>query len=346
MITIDPIIRPSKKSSSVDTTQIMKEVDQKFSNLIGEAPENLDTIKELANAVENIPTKTSQLENDVPYVLKSEVEVKVEVRNGVYIVDLDGNLLDPKVFIGTADDVTGIGLITDNGKWIVALDEWFSSTLSTSEWNGNTKSAWGGQNIKVTGCFTSNYENKALLDFDGETNTNAIIAQLKGTSDGESGYIGAPAAEYCRAYSKGYKGVGEWYLPSAGEYNEVVLNKDAISVILTKLGKKSLLESYDTWSSSQYDKYYAWFYDWNNSNWTTHDKKINRVVRPICKLEQLKKSLKGKVSEIEFKTVEIEDHLSNVYIKSEVDAKILELQTVINNYINGTSQVSELDNDN
>ena len=34
---------------------------------------------------------------------------------------------------------------------------------------------------------------------------------------------------------------------------------------------------------------------------------------------------------------------NNYYTKSEVDTKILELQTLINNYINGTSQVSELD---
>ena len=47
MITIDPIKRPPKKSSSVDTTEIMKEVDQKITNLIDGAPETLDTIKEL-----------------------------------------------------------------------------------------------------------------------------------------------------------------------------------------------------------------------------------------------------------------------------------------------------------
>ena len=40
----------------------------------------------------------------------------------------------------------------------------------------------------------------------------------------------------------------------------------------------------------------------------------------------------------------INNNLSNnYYTKSEVDAKILELQTLINNYINGTPQVSKLD---
>lgn len=77
MITIDPIKRPPKKSSTVDTTEIMKEVDQKFADLIDGAPDKLNTIKELAEAVANIPkidnlatkeeipTKISQIENDI-----------------------------------------------------------------------------------------------------------------------------------------------------------------------------------------------------------------------------------------------------------------------------------------
>lgn len=55
------------------------------------------------------------------------------------------------------------------------------------------------------------------------------------------------------------------------------------------------------------------------------------------------KFIKERISDLETKTVGIENQLSNVYTKSEMDAKILELQTLINNYINGTSQVSELD---
>ena len=68
MITIDPIKRPPKKSSSVDI--IIKEVDQKIADLIGEAPENLNTLKELADAVGNINNVNDLLKN---YALKSEI---------------------------------------------------------------------------------------------------------------------------------------------------------------------------------------------------------------------------------------------------------------------------------
>lgn len=54
MITIDPIKRPPRKSSAIDKDELMKEVDQKFLDLIDGAPEKLDTIKELADAVGNI----------------------------------------------------------------------------------------------------------------------------------------------------------------------------------------------------------------------------------------------------------------------------------------------------
>ena len=254
-------------------------------------------LKERVSDLEdNIPTKLSQLENDVPYALKSDVEVEVKVENGVYIVDLNGTLHDPNTFTGTADQVTGIGLVTDNGSWIVALDEWYSTSESTA-WNGNIRSAWGGYYKTVTGCWigTSGH----LNDFDGEANTDAIIAQLKDTTDSYSKYYtGAPAAEYCRAYSKGYKDVGSWYLPAVGELNEIVLNKDAINAILTKLGKNNLSKNSYTWSSSQSNSSDAWDYRWSTSTWGSGSKSGDSGVRPICKLE-LKKPLKERIKDLE-----------------------------------------------
>jgi hypothetical protein len=224
---------------------------------------------------------------NVSYILDTNevfYEKKETIANGVYIVDLEGNLLDPNTFTGTADDVTGIGLVTDKVKMIVALDEWYSNSASTA-WNGNKKSAWGGHSTEVTGCFTNNIESQALLDFNGEANTDAIISQLKDTTDSYSqDYTGAPAAEYCRAYSKGYKDVGSWYLPAIGEYNEIVLNKDAINSILTKLGKNILSKNNYIWSSSQNNSYYAWSYRWSNSYWTSDYKNYDCGVRPVCAL--------------------------------------------------------------
>ena len=55
MIIIDPIKRPSRKSFAAVKDELMQEIDQKFSNLVGGAPETLDTLKELADALGNNP---------------------------------------------------------------------------------------------------------------------------------------------------------------------------------------------------------------------------------------------------------------------------------------------------
>ena len=130
MITIDPIKRPPKKSSSVDTTEIMKEVDQKFADLIDGAPDNLNTIKELAEAVANSPridnleTKVTELEN------KKIPEATVETVGGVKkfeIMDLQdksnidnlykayNTLVEQMVNAGVAEDTRFVDLGLPSG---------------------------------------------------------------------------------------------------------------------------------------------------------------------------------------------------------------------------------------
>ena len=78
MITIDTVKRPPRKSSTIDKDALMKEIDQKFSNLIDGAPETLDTLKELADALGNNPD-ILQMINDKAN--KSEVYTKSEIDN-------------------------------------------------------------------------------------------------------------------------------------------------------------------------------------------------------------------------------------------------------------------------
>lgn len=301
-----------------------KTVEEIINNIKSDYVNNktLDQIINQKADIAEIPTKVSQLENDADYLPNT-----TQLANGVYVVDLNGNLCDADTYDGT--DVTGIGLVTDKGAWVVALDEWYSTSSSTA-WNGN-KSAWGGYGTEVTGCFTTTTSSStAITDFNGEANTDAIIAQLSGTSDGQSGYTGAPAAEYCRAYSKGYKGVGEWYLPAAGELNEIVLNKDAINAVLTKLGKNSLSKNSYSWSSSQCGSDFAWYYHWGSSAWSTYRKNNSLGVHPIAKLivppsitsriESLENN-KADKSEIPTKVSQLENDVPYA-LKSEVEVKV------------------------
>ena len=125
----------------------------------------------------------------------------------------------------SGSNATGVGVITDTVRLIVAPDEWYTTDGSDYDgaWNGNKRSAWGGYGQVVSSDGSASSIEEAITDFTGSTNTDQIISDLKGTTDDYGKYYtGAPAAEYCRAYSKGCKGVGEWYLPAAGELNVTV----------------------------------------------------------------------------------------------------------------------------
>lgn len=102
MITIDPIKRPPRKSSAIDKDEIMKEVDQKFSNLVEGAPEKLDTIKELADAIENLPnldnyaTKEaldSNTQSLKDLIIKNSDEVSIGITVDAKYVMTDGTVM-------------------------------------------------------------------------------------------------------------------------------------------------------------------------------------------------------------------------------------------------------------
>lgn len=162
--------------------------------------------------------------------IRRNVNIVYEVvEYGVFIMDASGNIGNVNDWT-SAKGVTGVVLITPENEFVIAPRNWYTyNSDDDGAWNGNTRSAWGGYNKNITGIKTTTSESDAITDFNGSANTDAIISQLKGTTDNYSRYYtGAPAAEYCRAYSNGCKGAGQWYLPAAGEMNQIVLNKAAI----------------------------------------------------------------------------------------------------------------------
>lgn len=202
---------------------------------------------------------------------------------GVCIVDADGDLVDVASWTG-GSNATGIYVSDGEHSLIVAPDEWHTYKGSDDgAWNGNKKSAWGGRSKTVSNIVTTTDESTALTDFAGSSNTDQIISQLKGTTDEYSSYYtGAPAAEYCRAYSKGCKGVGEWYLPAMGEVNVIATNKDAINEALTKISGENLGSDGSIWTSTQADDKYAWHCNWYSGIFIDASKAFDGGVRPIC----------------------------------------------------------------
>lgn len=206
---------------------------------------------------------------------------------GVFIVDVEGGLNDVSSWNGV--QATGVALITDEVSIVIAPEYWYTYNSSNDgAWNGNNMSAWGGHGKTVTGIKTTTSESDAITDFAGSANTDAIISQLTGTTDSYSYYYtGAPAAEYCRAYSNGCKGAGQWYLPAAGEMNQIVLNRTAIEEALTAISGElfNSLESEQTWTSTQYSSESAWYCYWLSNRFSFNFKSHGYKVRPITTLK-------------------------------------------------------------
>jgi hypothetical protein len=105
---------------------------------------------------------------------------------------------------------------------------------------------WGGHNTNITALPDIMTNTDALLDFSGETNTSAIVAQL-GNNNGT-----IYAAKICAdlvAY-----GFDDWYLPAAGELHEIYKKIGAIGNGCGEGPKNHIY-----WSSSEYSLNLAWY---------------------------------------------------------------------------------------
>ena len=311
MITIDPIKRPPKKSSSVDTTEIMKEVDQKITNLIDGAPETLDTIKELADAIENLPNLdnfvTNETLNKLLAVSKYEF-VDLGLPSGLKWATCNVGATKPEDFglyfaWGETQGYTGI---TDEKQF-----SWSDYKLCDGSSNiltkYSTKSSYGTVDNLTTleqvddAAYTSDntcrMPTKAELE-ELTANTTSTFETLNGVNG--------------RRFTSKTNG-NSIFVPAAGGCG----NGSVDSV-----GSVCLL-----WSSSLYDNspksgWFLYFYSGGVSMYgsTRCDGLTVRAVQEANISSKFDpKETVSKLSDLESKTVEIENQLSNVYTKEEVD---------------------------
>ena len=118
--------------------------------------------------------------------------------------------------------------------------------------------------------------------------------------------MGASAAEYCRAYSRGSKGAGEWYLGAVGEWIEIGQNLTEVQTCLSLIGQKLPTQTYSNVTEnkkyqitstqynrkSDYDGYpglygYEYCYVYciqSNPSQYYNSRIFEGSVRPICQL--------------------------------------------------------------
>lgn len=156
--------------------------------------------------------------------------------NGVYIQHINRKLYTTSEWESGAfsnDDANGVALITDNARFVIAKSQSTSSAWSSSAYS------------LVDGILTTTDANVAKTDFAGYENTQLMLA----TDTSGAGYT---CANY--TFPNGDKG----YLPSLGEFCEVILNISAINSALTLVGANEFIGFASYWTSTQGASDSAW----------------------------------------------------------------------------------------
>lgn len=155
-------------------------------------------------------------------------------------------------------DETATGL-TVMSNWLIGTDGSQSSTDTSYKWQ-NSNFDWG-----IT---KYNDETGVKTDFNGKSNTAAIIAAIKAydttnSTDNITGNIGDVIQKY---HTEGTI-AGDWYIPACGEAYKLYENRTALLASFNKINSASssaglsgsvLLTTNYIWSSSEYNSDTAW----------------------------------------------------------------------------------------
>ena len=246
----------TKSELNTHATEAKEYTDTVINNLVNAAPDTLDTLGELAQAIldnedvvelleTSVTNKLDKSEAEQLYATNEDITVTeiVNVSNGVYAVTATGDLID----YNTADEsCIGVALITDNQRIMIAKANATDGTNTTLYWGKNL------QGKDVAGITNISDQSVAKTDFNGKANTAAIIAAY--TEHG----VDMDSRDMCKvlaSYTEG--GFTDWYVPSAGQLYEMYTKMSDINAALTKIGGTAL-ESDRYWASSEHGAVSAW----------------------------------------------------------------------------------------
>ena len=227
----------------LDANASEKLIDKRIADVIGLAPETLDTLQEVAEVIEDHGQRIEDLETSgggggIKFYEAGDVLYK------------DGSIVKPAEIPAKQESgvepiavcVAGTGELADGAARF--------SSLKLMIYNGDFVITWENVPMYYTPTGLTNYGTKetALTDIDGISNTK-ILSTLSGPLN---------AAKACAEYLPGVYN-GEWYLPALGELNYMYLNYEKIRDTLNLLGIhiNNIYKS-GIWASTQYDSDNAW----------------------------------------------------------------------------------------
>ena len=159
----------------------------------------------------------------------------------------------------------GVAVVTEDAAFIVAP-------------HNTIVAQWSKREAGRNGCI------RDTDSLDSLTATDRILTGYIGTKytdpDGDSEYdfIGAPAAEFCRSYSR--KDFNTWDLPTVKQLQIMAKHIKEINACFRAMGCPTLPMGW-YWSSIEKDEFCAWYVNVLNGNTNNYYKYRDRYVRAV-----------------------------------------------------------------
>ena len=188
----------------------------------------------------------------------------------------------------------GVWCCEGTGRKLVAREDWNSSlfplgvVVVTEDMafivapHNTVVAQWGVPKVELRKLLVN--DPRCTEDKDGSLHTLNIMQSHCGKRytdpDGDSEYdfIGAPAAEFCRSYSR--KDFNTWDLPTVKQLQIMAKHIKEINACFRAMGCPTLPMGW-YWSSIEKDEFCAWYVNVLNGNTNNYYKYRNRYVRAV-----------------------------------------------------------------
>lgn len=217
-----------------------------------------------ARAGFNIPKKqsftASQTVRNVSLVYKKKTL-------GVFILGTDGRLYSAKEWNQPNSSAVGVAVLTNECKFVIA-------PIASTEINDRLLWSKKGAYYNVSGVTTTTSSSVAKTDYEGVSNSSAIVSKYGKDTD--------YAAGWCQNFS--FKNGKEGYLGPCGEWQEAYNNKAEINACMSLIGGTAIRTDYPHWTSTQSSSKEAWSLDWKNGSVGRNTKNYYFWVRAFATL--------------------------------------------------------------
>ena len=173
----------------------------------------------------------------------------------------------------------GVRIRVYSHQWIIGKENMLNDTGgNTHQW-----AVQNGWNIDELKDYSNPNDGTVWDDFDGEGNTDKIVAYAKANNRSH------PAAERVRAYSLSSDdpAAGKYYLPSIAQMRAMTKYRDEIDEMMTLISGSTLIKDW-YWSSTEYSSSGAWSVNVSYGNiGSNNSKTYTSKVRPCLKTSSL-----------------------------------------------------------